>query len=79
MGRRGWVDGRPPVPPAAARNAAKTECDHGHKLAGGNLYLYVDPRGAAHRYCRRCRLDAQRRRRIAGRAPRTRPNSNGVG
>ena len=38
----------------AARNAAKTECKHGHPLSGPNLYIC--PRGK--RECRKCRAAA---------------------
>jgi len=41
-----------------ARNAARTECPHGHPYDERNTYRY---RGA--RYCRTCARDAMRRRR----------------
>lgn len=43
----------------SAQNARKTECDHGHRLAGDNLK--IDSEG--YRRCRACSLAVQRRKR----------------
>lgn len=56
---------RMPMPPpgggAAARNARKTHCKHGHKFSPGNTYL--NPEG--HRICKICRQRQDRARRRA--------------
>jgi hypothetical protein len=38
------------------QNTAKTECDYGHPLSGGNLYTYTSKAGAISRQCRICRV-----------------------
>lgn len=45
----------------AAQNAKKTECVHGHSLAGSNLHIHVDKKGGVHRYCRECARKQQSR------------------
>jgi hypothetical protein len=44
----------------AARNAAKTHCDHGHEFTPANTYRWTDPQtGWTRRYCRTCRRNAR--------------------
>lgn len=67
-----------PLRGVAAENAAKTRCIRDHPLDDpANVYTWTDQHGR-HRQCRRCRLDAQRRRAAAA-SPRTRPEDSGVG
>lgn len=47
---------------ASIANAQRTECIHGHQLAGENLYLYVR-NGHVNRSCRTCRLRNSNKRR----------------
>ena len=49
----------------SARNAAKTECVHGHPLSGANLYVMPS---TGHRYCRVCRNAKKRAQRARRRA-----------
>ena len=51
----------------AARNARKTHCDSGHRLAGENLIVKCSPRNPARtwRACRACERDRSRQRRAA--------------
>ena len=44
-------------------NARKQRCPNGHAYEGDNLYIWVDKRGYEHRYCRRCNIERNRRRR----------------
>lgn len=46
----------------SAVNAAKTHCIHGHEFTPENTHVYVY-KGKPHRSCRRCRVDAAKRRR----------------
>jgi hypothetical protein len=50
----------------AAMHAARDECDHGHRYTPDNVYRW---RGG--RYCRTCRREADRRRRVRRRAARS--------
>lgn len=48
-----------------ARYAAQTECKRGHPLSGDNIRTFIARNGSAHRTCKMCSADGQRRRRAA--------------